>query len=158
MKLEIELDLDKIDYDAINKQIIEKVAAVDIKDVYDIESKINSKIHNLVYAAVEDAYSEYLSRYWGGNRATKEGKQFINDVITNEIKSRTEKVVEDVFANEYSEEVIREVTLKMIPNVFAYVLFERFKDSLHMSDINYQEMVHHMIKDEIESKINDMRY
>ena len=34
MKLEIELDLNKIDYDAINKQIAEKVAELNIKEEY----------------------------------------------------------------------------------------------------------------------------
>ena len=157
MKLEIELDLNKIDYDAINQQIVEKIAAVDIKDLYAIESRIDNKVCHLVNEAVEDAYGDYISKYWGRDYATDNGKRFINDVIKNEIKSRSEKIIEDIFANEYSEEVIREVALKMIPNVFAYVLFERFKDSLCMSDINYQEMVHYMITDEIESKINNMR-
>lgn len=35
MKLEIELDLNKIDYDAINKQIAEKVAELNVKEEYE---------------------------------------------------------------------------------------------------------------------------
>ena len=158
MKLEIELDLNKIDYDAINQQIVEKIAAADIKDLYAIESRIDNKVYHLVNEAVEDAYGDYISRYWGRDHATDNGKRFINDVIKDEIKSRSEKIIEDIFANEYSEEVIREVALKMLPDVFAYSLFVKVRDSLWVSEANYQEMVHNMIKDEIESKINDMRY
>lgn len=63
MKLEIELDLNKIDYDAINKQIAEKIAALDIKEIYDVESKINSKITNLIKQEVDESYNSYLERY-----------------------------------------------------------------------------------------------
>ena len=57
MKLEIELDLNKIDYDAINKQIAEKVAELNIKEEYDIESKISNKITSIVNKEVDDSYN-----------------------------------------------------------------------------------------------------
>ena len=60
MKLEIELDLNKIDYDAINKQIAEKVAELNIKEEYDIESKINNKITSIVNKDVDDSYNSYI--------------------------------------------------------------------------------------------------
>ena len=49
MKLKIELDLNKIDYDAINKQIAEKVAELNIKETYEIESKIDKKINDKIF-------------------------------------------------------------------------------------------------------------
>lgn len=38
MKLEIELDLNKIDYDSINNQILEKLSGMDIAEIYQKES------------------------------------------------------------------------------------------------------------------------
>ena len=59
MKLEIELDLNKIDYDAINKQIAEKVAELNIKETYDIESKINTKINNKISISSSTNYTSH---------------------------------------------------------------------------------------------------
>ena len=56
MKLEIELDLNKIDYDAINKQIQNKIKEMDLNTVY----SINSKINNTVRVEVESEIESYF--------------------------------------------------------------------------------------------------
>lgn len=57
MKLEIDLDLNQIDYEAINKQIQEKIDAMDIKDMY----QLNSKIEYMIKDKVEGAVNNYLT-------------------------------------------------------------------------------------------------
>ena len=156
MKLEIELDLDNVDYDAINRQIVEKISALDIKDMYELDRKIDNRIYLLVSHAVEDAYTDYLSRYWGGTCVTNEGKKFINKVIENEIKARSKQVIEDIFSDGYNEEVLRDIVIKMLPNALTYVLFERLRTDVRVSEIDYQQMVHSMIKSEIDSMINNL--
>ena len=64
MKLEIELDLNKIDYDAINKQIQEKIEAIDIQKEYDIDSRIRERISNIVYNKVDIGYNDYIDNFW----------------------------------------------------------------------------------------------
>lgn len=156
MKLEIELDLDNIDYDAINQQIVEKISALDIKDIYELDRKIDNKVYVLVSRAVEDAYGEYLSRYCGDTHVTDKGKQVVNSVINNEIKARSKQVIEDIFSDEYNEKVLRDIVIKMLPNVLIYVLFERLRTDVWVSEIDYQQMVHSMIKSEIDSMINNL--
>ena len=156
MKLEIELDLNKIDYDAINKQIAEKIAALDIKEIYDIESKINSKITNLIKQEVDESYNSYLERYWSGT--TSEGRNLIQSMTKAEIENRTKNILEEIFTNEYNEDVIRETMLKVIPDVFASILFERMESALFTKEYNYYNQVHNIVKGEIESAIHRMRY
>ena len=74
MKLEIELDLNKIDYDAINQQIREKIANMDLANHYQLDSKINRMVHDEVNAKV----TTYLqSGGWYGN-LNNESKKEIN--------------------------------------------------------------------------------
>lgn len=156
MKLEIELDLNKIDYDAINKQIAEKVAALDIKEMYDIESRISNKISSLVENEVDYSYNDYLNEYW--HHPTGEGKRLIESMTKAEIENRTKNIMEEIFSNEYNEDVLRETMLKMIPDVFSYALFSRIDKALFSEEHNYYNQVFNMVRGEIDSKINRMRY
>ena len=40
MQLTIDLDLNKIDYDSINKQIMDKISAMNVADMYQISNRI----------------------------------------------------------------------------------------------------------------------
>ena len=151
MKLEIELDLNKIDYDAINKQIAEKVAALNIKEEYDVESKINNKITSLVNKEVDDSYNSYLDRYWNG--ATSDGRKLIETMTKIEIENHTKKVIEEIFANDYNEDTMREVMLKMIPSIFTSILFGRIESTLYTKEYDYSNRIHDMVKCEIENMI-----
>ena len=156
MKLEIELDLNKIDYDAINKQIAEKVAALDVKEMYDVESRINNRISSLVEHEVDCSYNDYLNKYW--DCPTDEGKKLIESMTKAEIENRTKNIMEEIFANDYNEDVLRETMLKMIPDVFAYALFSRIDKALFCEEHKYRDQVFNMVRHEIDSKINRMRY
>ena len=156
MKLEIELDLNKIDYDVINQQIAEKVAALDIKEMYDVESKINSKITSIVNQEVSDSYNSYLDRYWSG--ATSEGRNLIQSMTKTEIENHTKNVLEEIFANDYNEDSMRETMLKVIPDVFASILFKRMESALFSKEWDYYSQIQNMVKGEIDSAINRMRY
>lgn len=152
MKIEIELDINKIDYDAINKQIAEKVAALEIKDMYDIESKIDNKISNLVKEEVNDSYNKYIDRYWG-NGDTSDGRKLIESISKTEIENKTKQVIEEIFANDYNEDMMREVMLKMIPDIFSSILFSRMESALFTKEYNYYNQIQNMVRSQIDSMI-----
>lgn len=156
MKLEIELDLNKIDYDSINKQIAEKVAALDIKEMYDVESRIDSKISNFIEKEVALSYNAYIDRYW--RDATSKGRDLIESMSKAEIENRTKQAIEEIFANDYNEDTMREVMLKMIPDVFASILFKRMESALFTKEYNYYDQIQNMVRSQIDSAINRMRY
>ena len=158
MKLEIELDLNKIDYDTINKQIAEKVAALDIKDMYDVESRINNKIAYLIEDNINMSYNKYIKKSFWDDGTTDEGRKLIEGMIKTEIENRTNEVIEKIFSNDYNEDTLREVMLKMIPDVFAYTLFDKLDTALCRKSGSYYSSIHNLVRDEIDAKINRMRY
>lgn len=151
MKLEIELDLNKIDYDAINKQIAEKVAELNIKEEYDIESRIDNKITSMVNDDVDYSYNSYIEKYWSS--PTSNGKKLIESMSKAEIENRTKKIMEEIFANEYNEETLKEIMLKIIPDVFASILFRRMESALFNEEHNYYDQIYNMVRNEIDSRI-----
>lgn len=151
MKLEIELDLNKIDYDAINKQIQEKIAALDINDC-DIVSKINCKIEDKVKERIEYAYNNYLDKYWGAG-ASQEGRNLIESTSKSEIINRTKQIVDEAFEKLYNEDELREIMFKIIPDVFAAVLFSKMEYSLFSTEQNYYANINSMVRNEIDSRL-----
>lgn len=151
MKLEIELDLNKIDYDAINKQIQEKVAALDINDC-DITSKINRQIEAKVKDQIEYAYNNYLDKYWGSG-ANKEGRNLIESTSKAEITNRTKQIVDEAFEKLYSEDELREIMFKIIPDVFTAVVFSKMEYSLFSKEQNYYANINSMVRSEIDSRL-----
>ena len=148
MKLEIELDLNKIDYDTINKQIAEKIEALNIKDMYEIESKIDGKISNFIQNEVDMSYNSYIDKYWHG--PSPKGAELIESKAKEEIERRCNEAMNIFFANNYDEDKMKEVILKIIPNVITYILFSRIESSLFSTAENYFNLTRDMVRNEIE--------
>ena len=54
MKLEIDLDLNKIDYDSINEQIKQKIKDLDITNVYTIDDRIRNELDTQISQVIRD--------------------------------------------------------------------------------------------------------
>lgn len=155
MKLEIELDLNKIDYDAINKQIVDKIAELNIKEEYNIESRISNKIDGLLDDEVNDSYNSYLDKSYWGDGTTSKGREMIEKLTKEKIESHTKKLIEEIFANEYNEDTMREVMMKIIPDVFASILFKRMESALFDKEYNYYEKIHSLVRGEIDCAVQN---
>lgn len=151
MKLEIELDLNKIDYDAINRQIQEKVAALDINDC-EITSKINAQIEDKVKDQIDYAYNGYLDRYWGAG-ANDKGRNLIEATSKAEIINRTKQIIDEAFEKLYDEDTLREIMFKIIPDVFTAIVFSKMEYSLFSNEANYYTNINSMVRNEIDSRL-----
>lgn len=160
MKLEIELDLNKIDYNSINKQIAEKLSAIDIKEMYNVENRIETAISTKVNQEIEYSYNNYLERYW--SNVPSEGRNLVESLSKQEIERRTGKVIEEVFATDFDEKVLRELVIKLLPSIFCNLLFSRLESSIFTNEYNYREQMMNMVTSEINyvvnSKLDHMRY
>lgn len=157
MEIKIDLDMNQIDYDAINKQIQEKIAALDIDDMYDVNKKIDNKISNYIENEIGYHYNKYLARYFGEN-TSPEGRELIESMSKEEIEKRTKKVIDDVFSNDYNEEKLRELMFKFLPDIFSTLLFEKMRSALFSSEHNYRNETYNMVRSQIDSAFGRMRY
>lgn len=115
MKLEIELDLNKIDYDAINQQIQEKIESMDLSKTYNISYKIESKINEEVERKVQGQMGDW---YGGVNSKTKRD---INDEISRRIRETVNPIVDNVL-NQISQEEFNSIIRELLPVIFMNVL------------------------------------
>lgn len=148
MKLEIELDLNKIDYDAINKQIQDKIADLNIQETYDIKSKIDNRIEKLIDEDIVGTNSYIERNYWTSDSLTEKGKRFVEDMI----KDKLTQIVNKTFTNEV-EEAIKETIVEMIPDVLTSALFQRMSSAFYSFENTYDNKVRSMINNSIEQRL-----
>lgn len=157
MEIKIDLDMNQIDYDVINKQIQEKIATLDIKDMCDVNAKIDNKISNYIENEIVYHYNRYLARYFGESTSS-EGRNLIENMTKEEIKKQTQKVIDDIFENDYNEEKLRELMFKILPDVFATLLFEKMNSALLSKEINYYDDMYNRTRGLIRAEFRETRY
>lgn len=148
MKLEIDLDLNKIDYDAINKQIQKKVHELDILKEYSINSRINSAIteemHNVVGGATRlGAWSN------GVNEKTYDE---INDEIYRLIRENVKPYIDEVF-NKIPQEELQKIVSELMPRVLMDLMTNQLQSALNSAYCNSQQITVDMCVDRIQSII-----
>lgn len=115
MKLEIELDLNKIDYDAINQQIQEKIESMDLAKEYHISNRIESKIRE----EVENKVRSNMNGWYGG--INDNTKRTINDEISKNIRETVSPIVNSELSK-ISQEEFNSIIRELLPVIFMNVL------------------------------------
>lgn len=148
MKLEIELDLNKIDYDAINKQIQEKLSEMDLSKTYSISSKIDRQIREEVEQRVN---SHIGNNSWGGlNNATRKD---IKNEITNIIKEILKPQIENII-NQIPQEELDNLISELIPKIFVDMITSQMKDVLSSYYFSIDTRIHQICENKIREILN----
>lgn len=121
MKLEIELDINKIDYDSINKQIQEKIEALNISEMTDIEDRINTTLN----VKIRDVYNKYLGDTY--YRDTYDGRKIINNLIKEKFTEVSRKIIDDI----YNENKIEEIVAELFPGLFVQAMYDSLYDTVN---------------------------
>lgn len=148
MKLEIELDLNQIDYDAINKQIQDKIADMDLHKEYHISSKIDSKIRE----EVEERVNRHLGySSWSG--LNDSSKREIKDEITKNVRELIKPHVENIF-NQIPQEELDAIISELIPKVLVDIFTSEIKGMIANYYCSSQNSIMQFCEDRIHSILN----
>ena len=139
MKLEIELDLNKIDYDSINKQIQSKIAAMNLEETYQINQRIKDEIDKQVIDIVK---RNMYSNYW---RCDIEAdiKEGITDELRKLIKDALSPQVNEVF-NKISNKELNQMFIEIFPLCYINIISTLAEHTFYKS------------RDEAQSVMNDL--
>lgn len=146
MKLEIELDLDKIDYDSINQQIQQKIADLNLTEVYRIDSRIRKEIDEQVTDIVN---RNMYSNYWGGTIDDK-----MKTAITAEFKELLRETIAPVVKESF-DKIPNEEVLKMFIEAFPIIYMNEMRDMIqnnyYTEKANSETLVANMITNRLQS-------
>ena len=152
MKLEIELDLNQIDYGAINKQIQDKIAEMNIHEEYKIDSKINDAVKREVDETVGYRVRNHLS---GGpwNSLNNESKNQVRNTISNHIKELVEPHVKEIF-DQIPEEELNKLISDLIPRVMMDVISAKMLGIIDMYYNNMHATTYQICEERVRNILN----
>ena len=151
MQVNVVIDLDKIDYDSVNKQIKEKIDAMELDKIYPIKDMFNIGLERKVNSFLDD----YIGMRYGESEATIRTKQLVNDAIQDAIKDHITEYV-DKFIDNLGEEKIGEMIAEIFPNVLSQYLYNKITcyEGGKQSDMN--SFFHNQVQSIITSRLHNL--
>ena len=149
MKLEIDLDLNKIDYDSINEQIKQKIKDLDITNVYTIDDRIKNELDTQISQAIRD--NMYRS-YWSNELNSKTAGD-IQDELKILIKEAITPSVNNVF-NRISEKEIEKMILDILPKALVVLIIDNLKGSFYSFQNDQVSLMESVIESHINNRLN----
>ena len=148
MKLGIELDLNKIDYDSINKQILDKLSDMDIAEVYQINQVVGSAIRG----RVDDIINDYFRNGYGWGSLSSNARTDVNDVIKANIEETVKPMIEEAF-NKFAPGELEGIIYRLIPNVMINLMTTGMRDYIQNSFYGHDANLLQQATDLIENRL-----
>ena len=144
MKVEIDIDMSRIDYDSINAQIKEKLNSLTPTDIFSRYYKTDEDISRYITKYLEDGSYQYIvNKGWWSNNYEAEKK--ISNIAAEIIKAKVKEVCDGILAT-MSEKDLQELVYKILPNVFVDTLYGKILSSLYSSEEYLKCDVHNMCR------------
>ena len=148
MEIKIDIDINKIDYDAINKQISEKIAEMDLAANYNFKYKIENRIDEEVANTVSEFFRAYR---WG--TLTDSVRSDMKDMVFTMVRQIINPHVENLIA-QIPQEEMNNIIIDLIPRVLVDIMSNSLKDTLYSYWNNSTEAIINRATTEIRSHIN----
>ena len=149
MKLEIDLDLNKIDYNSINEQIKQKIKDLDITNVYTIDDRIRNELD----AQISQVIRNNMCRNYWSNELDSKTERHIQDELRILIKETITPPVNNVF-NKISEEEIEKMILDILPKALVMLVIDNLKGSFYSLQNDQMGLMESVIENHINCRLN----
>lgn len=132
MKVEIDIDMSRIDYDSINEQIKEKLENLTPSDIFSRYYKTDDDISRYIERHLDEGSENYMvNQGWWCNDST--AKKNIQDIAKRIITDKIQKICDDIFATMTDEELQR-LVYDILPNIFVQAMYDKVTHTLYSSD------------------------
>ena len=131
MKVEIDIDMSRINYDSINEQIKEKLENLTPTDIFSRYYKTDDDISRYIERHLDECSGDYMvNQGWWSNSAAK---QNIQDIAKRIITDKMQKICDDIFLTMTDEELQR-LVYDIFPNVFVQAMYDKVAHVLYSSE------------------------
>lgn len=130
MKVAIDIDFNKLDYDQITAAIVRKLDEVDF--IYD-DVDINMKAQQIVDERVDTVATNYIVRRFGSTEPEPQIKDLIISLATEHLKKKINPIIDEAVKAYGGEEKLLEVVCEIFPKVFTEVLYSVCRDVANRS-------------------------
>ena len=145
MRVEVDIDLNNIDYEAINEQIKKKLDETDLDRIY----RINSYCEDYVEEEVKNRVNKYLTDGYSYSGLSDSVKNDIKTQVTSIIRETVKEKMNKVF-EQMGDEEFDKMIADILPGIIVDLIYDLIKG--HISDSKYS--VRTSIINEVQYKIN----
>lgn len=153
MKVEIDIDMSKIDYGSINKQIKEKLNNMTPEDIFKKYYYTDEDIREYISNKLDKSSKDYMVNQ-GWFSSSYEAKSKITEMTTDIVKEKLTPIVEEYFKD---EEKISKLVNELFPKIFVNVLYDKAVDSIFTQEnkIKYdtQAFCHSIVENAFRNRI-----
>ena len=131
MKVEIDIDMSRIDYDSINAQIKEKLDNLTPTDIFKRYYKTDDDISRYIEKHLDEGSQSYMVNqgWWSNDNA----KQNIRNIAERIITDKMQKICDDIFATMTDEE-LQKLVYDIFPKIFVQAMYDSITYSLYNSE------------------------
>lgn len=131
MKVEIDIDMSRIDYDSINAQIKEKLESLTPSDIFGRYYRTDDDISRYIERRLDEGSDDYMVRqgWWHSDNA----KQKIQDIAKSIITEKMQGICDDIFATMTDDE-LQKLVYDIFPSVFVQAMYDKVTHVLYSSD------------------------
>ena len=154
MEIKIDIDMNKIDYESITKEIREKISQASVDDIfkryYTTEDDIRQYIENIL----RDGSERYIvNRGWCDSN---EAKKYISNEAHQIIEKMIEPVCEEMI-NQMSKEDMQNLIVEIFPSVFCDILYKKIEHTIYGADnkekMNMQSVMRSIVDQAFRSRL-----
>lgn len=131
MKVEIDIDMSRIDYDSINAQIKEKLDSLTPTDIFKRYYKTDADISRYIEKHLDEGSKSYMVNQglWSNSDARQNIQNIAKEIITDKIQ----KICDDIFATMTDEE-LQKLVYDIFPNIFVQAMYDKVTYALYSSE------------------------
>lgn len=152
MKVEIDIDMSKIDYGSINKQIKEKLENMTPEDIFKKYYYTDEDIREYISNKLDKSSKDYMVNQGWFNSC--EAKSKITKMTTDIAKEKLTPIVEEYFKD---EKEISKLVNELFPKIFVSVLYDKVVGSIFTQEnqIRYdtQSLCHSIVENAFRNRI-----
>ena len=131
MEIKIDIDMNKIDYESINKQIKEKLSQASVDDVFKRYYIMEDDITQHIERILRNGSEQYIvNRGWCDSN---EVKKYISNEAHQIITKMIEPVCEEMI-NQMPKEDMQNLIVEIFPSIFCDILYKKIENTIYGAD------------------------
>ena len=157
MKVEVDVDLNKIDYDKIEEAVMKRIEGDELGGILNLEYYTKERMQSVTERNINAKLDEAITRYTN-SYPNKVLNEIINDTIKEAIKEVCADRIKEVIEEMGGEEKVKEIAHQCIGNMFAAALYDHVRSIVFVSSMNYGEELANRSRSEAKQMIENAFY
>lgn len=132
MRVEIDIDMGKIDYDSINAQIKEKLEEMSAEDIFSRYYTTDEDVRKYIEKYLDEGSHDYVVNqgWWSKNyEATNKINKMAEDIVSEMLTTTIDKIFKTM-----PEDELQKLMYELIPKIFVDTLYRKMAGYLYSED------------------------